>query len=1167
MKLLDLTLDNYGPFAGLKLEFDPQAQVHIVYGANEAGKSSALAALGDLFYGARREKISFLRPKDMRLGATVRGRNGQILQFARRRGDKNTLLDASGAALPDDALAPFLGAATREIFQRAFGLDSASLRAGGDDMLRADGEIGASLFAAASGLRGLLDLRDRLDEDSEKIFGDRRAGHRAFYQALDRFEEARAQEKAALVSDSVLKALSEAIESAGEQLAEFERAEKDAQAEALRLERLRKAAPILSRLAQLRGNSAQYDDLGAISPQDAHKMTETLAARDEARRRAEQAQQLREAALREREAAAPDPALLAEAEKIEDLIRASGAYEKSAADLPRRDKALRDARQVLHSRAENCGLSSLDDLRAALPDPATLLRAEKLSARGRELLATKDQPERTLAQEQARLAALGAEPRADGPGAEILREKLRAFGEVENLDAAWRELSRACADAARVLDEKCGRLSPPLPDLDSFARSPSPDAAAIEAAARAFDEHQARDSRARTTAKDAKEQFIAASARLRALEVQGPVASLAELRAARARRDEEWLALRALVTGAAPADPARIADKARLFEALALEADRGADALLANAAQAAAAEAERGRIAAAQAEKNSAEASVAELARDGARLQAGWREGWQDCGVTPAEPRAMLVWRNRADQLIADRDALRRDQSRADEMREKLAPIAPALQALAAECRLPSLPLDAGALARRIAARIDEIAKAQAAAREGRARLADAPERIARLKEQLARLAAEEESWREDWRGALAALRLEPDASFEEAQARITLWRALPRELQDEEELARRVEAIGGDIATFEQSLDALLALCARDVPARPAEKATAYLRQRLAEAREKAVLRARAETQLRASEEAALQADRASAEAEAALRSLCAPFGFADEPEKLVARLAAREATRLDIAGEAERLALVAEGHDEDSLAREAELFDADSAQIRLGEIARQGDERKTRARDIYAEQRASQTELARLKQSVGAEGAILARESARAEMAEQSRRWAVLKLASLLVHSGLERRRAERKDPLLARAGAFFSDLTEGRYAGLDQGFGDDDRLHLIARRADGEGLELSGLSEGARDQLYFALRLAFLEDYAARSEAPPFIGDDLFASFDDSRVAAGLKALAAASATIQPILFTHHAHIVAIAERFLGARAQILRLDSAPPQLGSGAILELR
>ena len=95
----------------------------------------------------------------MRIGATIRGRNGQMLQFFRRRGDKNTLLDATGSPLPDDALAPFLGAATREIFHRAFGLDAQSLRQGGDEMLHAEGEIGASLFAAASGLRGLLDLR------------------------------------------------------------------------------------------------------------------------------------------------------------------------------------------------------------------------------------------------------------------------------------------------------------------------------------------------------------------------------------------------------------------------------------------------------------------------------------------------------------------------------------------------------------------------------------------------------------------------------------------------------------------------------------------------------------------------------------------------------------------------------------------------------------------------------------------------------------------------------------------------------------------------------------------------------------------------------------------------------------------------------------------------
>jgi uncharacterized protein YhaN len=1152
MRLLDLTLDRYGPFNGLRLKFAPEAQVHIVYGANEAGKSSALAALGDLFYRAPRP-ITFLRPKDMRLGATLRGRNGQILQFFRRRGDKNTLLDASGAVLPDDALAPFLGAATREIFDRAFGLDAKNLRDGGNDMLRADGEIGASLFAAASGLRGLLDLRAGLDAEAEKIFDDRRAGHRAFYQALDRFDAARKLEREALVSESSLKALGEAIASASDQLAEIERAEKEAQAEALRLERLRKAAPILRRLALLRAQSAQYGDLAAISSEQAHRLAELLAARDSASEKAEQALKMREAARLERDAAAPDSALLAAAGQIEDLIRASGAYEKSAADLPRREKALREARQNLDLRAQSCGLPGLEDLRAAAPEAATLLRAEKLVARGRDLVARKDQPERALAEETSRFAELRAQPQDVLPEAEALQEKLRAFGEVESLDSTCRDVSRACTDESRTLDEKCARLSPALADLVLFARSPSPDAAAIARTARAFEDFSARKGAARAKAQEAEAHVIAAVARLRTLELQGPVASLVELRAARARRDEEWLALRELVAGDAPLDRARVTDKARLFESLAAEADRSADALLANAAQAAAAEAERAKLVAAKADKERADAALGALAEEGARLQAEWAENWRACGVRPAAPRDMLSWRKDADRLIEDRDALRRNQARMEELRGTLARIGPGLRALAGECGLAPMELDAGALARRIAARIVEIAKAQASAREARARLADAPERVAKLKAQLAHLANEEEAWRGDWRPALAALRLDSDVGFEEAQARIAFWRALPGELRDEQELETRVDAIRKDLAGFEHSLDALLALCARDIPSRPVEGAAAQLRTRLTQAREKAVLRARAEKALGAGDEAARLAEATRAAAEAELQNLCARFGLPGEADLLAARLAAREAVTQAIGAECASLALVAEGQDEETLAREAENFDADAALIRLGAIERQSDERKTRAREVFAEQRSKQNELARLQQSAGAETAIFQRESARAEIAEQSRRWAVLKLAGLLVGAGLEKRRSQRQDPLLKRAGELFSGLTEGRYADLGQDFGEDDRLHLRARRSDGAALELAALSEGARDQLYLSLRLAFLEDYAARSEAPPFVGDDLFASFDDARAAAGFRALASAGASIQPILFTHHAHILGIAEDVLGPRAQILRLDA--------------
>ena len=150
-------------------------------------------------------------------------------------------------------------------------------------------------------------------------------------------------------------------------------------------------------------------------------------------------------------------------------------------------------------------------------------------------------------------------------------------------------------------------------------------------------------------------------------------------------------------------------------------------------------------------------------------------------------------------------------------------------------------------------------------------------------------------------------------------------------------------------------------------------------------------------------------------------------------------------------------------------------------------------------------------------------------------------------------MVGAGLERHRQSRQDPLLARAGEIFGALTSGRYEGLKQDFAEDEKLHLLALRRDGAALPLTALSEGARDQLYLALRLAFLQDYAKKSEAPPFIGDDLFASFDDARVAAGLKTLAGLSPALQPILFTHHDHVVDIAVRALGERAQVLRLLS--------------
>ena len=74
---------------------------------------------------------------------------------------------------------------------------------------------------------------------------------------------------------------------------------------------------------------------------------------------------------------------------------------------------------------------------------------------------------------------------------------------------------------------------------------------------------------------------------------------------------------------------------------------------------------------------------------------------------------------------------------------------------------------------------------------------------------------------------------------------------------------------------------------------------------------------------------------------------------------------------------------------------------------------------------------------------------------------------------------------------------------------------------------------------------------MRLAHLEDYARTSEPTPFIGDDLFMTFDDSRTGLGLEALADISPLIQPIVFTHHRRVAEIAVARLGAQADIVEL----------------
>ena len=230
MKLQKLFLSAFGPFTGKELDFSAtSANVHLLYGPNEAGKSSALRAMADLRFGIPlRSADNFVHDSaKLLLAGVFADTDGQPVAVARRKKNKDALTAADPATgLPlatpvSAAIAQALtGGLDRAGFERSFGLDHTRLRQGGEDLLKGEGELGAALFEASAGLQGVKALLASLQDDAKSYYSPR-ATQATIPEALRQIEEHKAAFKAALVRPAEWKDRQRALESANAQLADL----------------------------------------------------------------------------------------------------------------------------------------------------------------------------------------------------------------------------------------------------------------------------------------------------------------------------------------------------------------------------------------------------------------------------------------------------------------------------------------------------------------------------------------------------------------------------------------------------------------------------------------------------------------------------------------------------------------------------------------------------------------------------------------------------------------------------------------------------------------------------------------------------------------------------------------------------------------------------------
>jgi uncharacterized protein YhaN len=168
--------------------------------------------------------------------------------------------------------------------------------------------------------------------------------------------------------------------------------------------------------------------------------------------------------------------------------------------------------------------------------------------------------------------------------------------------------------------------------------------------------------------------------------------------------------------------------------------------------------------------------------------------------------------------------------------------------------------------------------------------------------------------------------------------------------------------------------------------------------------------------------------------------------------------------------------------------------------------------------------------------------------------DLEDRARRALRLKLGILATEQALAAYRDEHRSKMLADTERAFQKLTGGRYQDLRTQADGQKEVLLALRKRDSRSISVTEMSKGTRFQLYLALRLAGYRQYTAGGTTLPFVADDIMETFDNTRTAAALLLLRDISEQGQAIYFTHHEHVVDLAEDVCGGSMTVHNLPVA-------------
>ena len=1170
MRLVRLLLPAFGPFTDKRLDFSTgSSDLHLIYGPNEAGKSSALRAMTDLRFGIPlRSPDDFVHSSgDLRIGGIFVSQSGEPIGLVRRKGRGVTLaaLDVR-TEQPDVSLTvdskherELTGGLERQEFEAMFGLNHARLREGGKLLLSGEGDLGSALFEASAGTRGIAALLASLDADAKKLYSPHgRAQNAVINEARRQLDEQRQAWRQAQTKPADWQTLNRAQEAAKAALDEVTKTLETLRRRENELTELRTVEPLLREHDHV---AAELQSFAGVPDLAENSREERLAA-EQALRHAQQDLREAEAELT-RCAAALDqlviePLLLDHADAIERLVAGVEAVARNRQDMHQQTLTIakieselelsvgrlapgRELRTILQAVPSSADRVALDGHLAEVSRLDERLDGYRERAEALDQSLRPDTAQQSGLPDPVHRQALVAAIREGQAQGDVARQKSDLDRRIRELES---QLELALSDLGIDSEEALRRTHPILESQIAQTRQELTDG--DEQLKKRRDEYE-------LLGRDLDGQRL----RQRQLAAEGEVVTAETLRLARTRRAEGWsLIRRAYIDRTREAeqlvfgfDAARALPEA--FEAAVSETDRQADLLRADTKRAAGLEECSVRIEQMELRRKELDREMTALSASRGELQAAWLQRLTQNGLPGLDPETLREWlarRHEALQLAERLTAMRLDRDRL------LAEAGRTVLSIAEGLRTVGHPVaekNAGA-ADVLAALIEQAVRWEQLATE-----ADA-EHQARTKtvrmqqsdrEKVGHLLAGTEAELQRHLSALqewhARLFLPSGTAPDALKSRLDELDGLMRQASALSEVQQRkaqLQAMVDDLVTQAGQVAGLLGEPVPTVLDDFADR----LRKRLAVSREHhqeghALIRDRSRAQEKKRQAESEQVTQAALLAGLCARARGATIEQLPELEEQAARK--REVRqsltllRRQLAGASSRV--------EDEL--RASLFGLDALAIESERDRCRAEIERREQEQASARQAEEQTRRA-LEAIDSSDRAAMAREameSAAARYRAAIRPWARLKLARALLQEALNRFRERAQAPMVTAASRYFSLITGSAYERLVTDETEENPV-LCAQRTGGARVKIGEMSEGTADQLYLALRLAALELRRPSHPQMPLVLDDTLITSDDERAANILRALARFAEGGQVMVFTHHRHLLDVARAALGEDA---------------------